>query len=104
MASFESGDISQLAFLANTAAVTSFIAYTVPADKKTLILEIRSNNVTSTTHEIVLGGAATLRLVVGATLLSFQGKLVLAATETVTITKASSNDVRTIVIGIEVDA
>lgn len=103
MASFDSGDISALAWIQNTAAVTDFDAYTVPADRKALILEVRSDNRTSATHEITIRNSdGRLELVGSAALLLFQGKLVLAATEDVAIVKASSNDVRVIVIGIEV--
>jgi len=77
----------------------------VPVGKKTLILEIRSENRTSTTHEIdMTDGTDSLIYSTGATLLSYQGKTVLDASDTVTIVKASSNDVRVIVLGIEVDA
>lgn len=77
----------------------------MPVGKKTLILEIRSENRTSTTHEIdMTDGTDSLIYSTGATLLSYQGKTVLDASDTVTIVKASSNDVRVIVLGIEVDA
>ncbi len=107
MASFDSGDIAQLAYIINTAAVTVFTAYTVPVGKKALILEIRSNNATSTTHIILFNQGASTDVIIaggGANAISFQGKVVLAAGEFVQISKASSNSVRTIVVGIEVDA
>ncbi len=104
MASFDSGDISQLAFIAEAGAGTTVTIYTVPANTKTLILEIRSFN-SSTTHEIrVTNGTSSLELASGTAILSFQGKIVLDAADEVLIIKATNNTLRTVVSGIEVAA
>jgi len=103
VASFDTGDISLLGSSTDTGAGTSVTVYTVPSGQKALILEIRSDNRTSTTHTIALApGGDSITLATGANLLSFQGKVVLAATEVFFITKAANDDVRSAVIGIEV--